>query len=93
MNRTKKNLKSLWRNRRSQIDKAISRKKNQGGVIRLPVFRMYYQAVVIKKVWYLHKKRNIVQWNRKENPEINPCIYGQSMTKEAKLSMENIKSV
>jgi hypothetical protein len=67
--------KFIYKHKKLRIAKTIlSKKSNAGGIIILD-FKLHYRAIAIKTTLYLHKNRHEGQWNKIEDPDMNPQNY------------------
>ena len=69
-------LKFIWNNQKLRIVKTILNNKRTSWGITIPDLKLYYRAILIKPAWYWYSDRQVDQWNKTEDPEMNPHTYG-----------------
>jgi hypothetical protein len=56
--------------------KTVLNNKRTSVGITISNLNLYCRAIMLKTAWFSYRDRQENQWNRIEDPEMNPCTYG-----------------
>lgn len=85
-------LKSVWK---SKWPRKLKQSKIGGTMLEdlhYPTSKLITKTIVIKKVWYWHKKRHRDEWNRTESPKANPHTSATWLVKDEKATQRGEES-
>ena len=68
--------KFIWDNKNPRISKTTLNNKRTSGGITCLISRCATAQFWLKTAWYWYSDRQVDQWNRNEDTEMNPYIYG-----------------
>ena len=80
----------IWKNKKPRIAKTLLNNKRTSGGITMPD-KLYYRTIVIKTTWYWSSERQVDQWNRIQDPEMNPHTYGHLIFEKGAKTIHCIK--
>ena len=71
--------------------KSILNNKKSSEGITISDLKIYYKSIVLKTAWYWYRDRHLDQWNRIENVEMSPQIYGHMISDKGAVNMKGKK--
>ena len=80
--------KFIWSNKKHRIAKSLLNDKRISGGITMPNIKLYYREIVIKIAWYQYSDRQVDQWNRTKDPEMNPHTYDRFIFEKRAIAIQ-----